>query len=386
MVKLSDTYRYYRSAASQLTDGPPVPYRTPRAPRPLPRQMRPADVRGRDQNEGVRRQAFEEVRRRGLADAATLEDQAWQSPRDQVAMTGQSMLEATGLPSARRSARAFASGDVGTGALEAGGAALGVGGMLGLLPRGVRVARPARAAVDAVPRLTPPPREIGRASDGSILPIAPRQPFRNSLRGGSEDLLAAARSRPEAIGPRNLLPHEMDLGAWQRRQNRRGQLEVRRQDQDAARILRGEGAPMASGSNRFAGISRSEVSGPERQAVYEVSGPDDSAFRVVIADGANGGVVRWRTLNPLETRNAGAAREFYNRALAIVFDDVKRVGRASYTFESLSLRRDPVHVRLLRAAERQGDLPEGYVLSETADGRPMLLRARQNAPPVKAGR
>jgi len=45
------------------------------------------------------------------------------------------------------------------------------------------------------PPITPPrpePRLPGRASDGSVLPIRPTEPFRNSLRGGSDDLRDAA--------------------------------------------------------------------------------------------------------------------------------------------------------------------------------------------------
>lgn len=39
---------------------------------------------------------------------------------------------------------------------------------------------------------SPEPRLPGRASDGSVLPVAPSRPFTNSLRGGSDDLSEAA--------------------------------------------------------------------------------------------------------------------------------------------------------------------------------------------------
>jgi hypothetical protein len=43
--------------------------------------------------------------------------------------------------------------------------------------------------------LTRPPVEIGRATDGSVLPVRPREPIRQSMVGGSDDLVAAARFR-----------------------------------------------------------------------------------------------------------------------------------------------------------------------------------------------
>lgn len=53
---------------------------------------------------------------------------------------------------------------------------------------------PVAAETAAPPR--PEPRLPGRASDGSVLPVRPREPFRNSLRGGSDDLRDAARRNP----------------------------------------------------------------------------------------------------------------------------------------------------------------------------------------------
>lgn len=54
----------------------------------------------------------------------------------------------------------------------------------------------------AEPPVRPPPRLPGRATDGSVLPVRPREPIRNSLRGGSDDLMSAARSGPDAGGVR----------------------------------------------------------------------------------------------------------------------------------------------------------------------------------------
>lgn len=55
---------------------------------------------------------------------------------------------------------------------------------------------------EAMPPLRPPARLPGRASDGSVLPVRPSEPFRNSMRGGSDDLMDAARSSPDAGGAR----------------------------------------------------------------------------------------------------------------------------------------------------------------------------------------
>jgi hypothetical protein len=43
--------------------------------------------------------------------------------------------------------------------------------------------------------LRPPPRQLGTASDGSVMPVREPQPFRQSMVGGSDDLAEAARPR-----------------------------------------------------------------------------------------------------------------------------------------------------------------------------------------------
>lgn len=47
--------------------------------------------------------------------------------------------------------------------------------------------------------LRPPPRQFGTASDGSVMPVRPPEPFRQSMVGGSDDLAEAAR--PGALRP-----------------------------------------------------------------------------------------------------------------------------------------------------------------------------------------
>lgn len=57
-------------------------------------------------------------------------------------------------------------------------------------------------AMEAPPARLPvnPARPIGRAADGSVMPVAPSAPFRNSLRGGSDDLMdATRRAKPASL-------------------------------------------------------------------------------------------------------------------------------------------------------------------------------------------
>ena len=109
---------------------------------------------------------------------------------------------ATPLPSAYRAGAAGAAGDT-EGALVNGGMALA--GMRGLGE--AFSARPAAALPRRAPVTEPvtplpqsPLRELGRASDGSVLPIRPGEPFRRSFTGGSADLAdaAAPRRAPQA--------------------------------------------------------------------------------------------------------------------------------------------------------------------------------------------
>jgi hypothetical protein len=64
-------------------------------------------------------------------------------------------------------------------------------------PRIPRTQQAIPEAIEALPNA--PPRLPGRATDGSVLPIRPREPIRQSLVGGSDDLREAARSGPDAV-------------------------------------------------------------------------------------------------------------------------------------------------------------------------------------------
>lgn len=171
-------------------------------PRPMPRQMRGADLRALDPNAGVRRQAQRELsmRETALSDPRT-------APRapvtNQFAEAGAMALEGTGLPAVRRGAANITRGamnrdpvqglqQLGGGAVEFGLGALGaatIGEFGAVRPRPVPAPRaPMPAVPEPMPRMTRPPTEI--APNG--MPIRPAQPFRNSLRGGNDDLAEAA--------------------------------------------------------------------------------------------------------------------------------------------------------------------------------------------------
>lgn len=205
----------YSSPVQTAIAAPAIPYRNAPRNRPPPRQMRPAEQRAMDPNAGVRRQAMGQLERRAGADLATMP----RTPRgNQFAEAGSMALEATGLPQVRRGAETL--GDVAqapyqpnapmralSGAGELGLGVLGAAtfGEVGAMrPRPTAPPRsPARfddtlarspfpTPPDPSPPLTRPPTDI--APNG--MPIRPPQPFRNSLRGGNDDLAEAAGMRP----------------------------------------------------------------------------------------------------------------------------------------------------------------------------------------------
>lgn len=145
-----------------------------------------------------------EFSRASLADTA--QRGAWSEPRNQIAEAGMNVLETTGAPSFARGVRSLQANEPGR---AAGEFAMGGLGLLGTasLPFGGG----ARAAPPRIPRIQQampeahgipdaPPRLPGRATDGSVLPMRPREPIRQSLVGGSDDLREAARSGLDA-GP-----------------------------------------------------------------------------------------------------------------------------------------------------------------------------------------
>ncbi len=190
----------------------------PPPPRRMPRQMRPAQERLRDANPGVQQQARRELgpvsRDRVSADldmhAAMAPPREQTDPEEAASMAWQM----TPFPHARaaafhlgRSATGRAN-EWGQGALELGETALAAQPMWegagALRPRLPASRLPMREP--AAPLPVNPTRELGYASDGSVLPVAPAQPFRNSLRSGSADLAEAAASGPRPFPDFGALP------------------------------------------------------------------------------------------------------------------------------------------------------------------------------------
>lgn len=230
-----------------------------RRARPAPRRMRPLTERARDDNPGVARQAREQTReavpgmgeraagglrdswralRADIATALNAYDQATPTERGEAVVRAapQVAFEMTGLPSARRAGRAAAEGvmmndggliaeGVGEAALALSPLALGAAMRLRRAPGGAAGAVD-ELAVDGLADETAripqrPTREIGRAADGSVLPVGQPRPFTRSMRGGSDDLMEGARMRAQPrgetlnwLGNDRLIrnPTEADLG------------------------------------------------------------------------------------------------------------------------------------------------------------------------------
>ena len=119
---------------------------------------------------------------------------------------GQDTLEITGLPSIARGVGHLRDGEPGEALPEMALGGLGVFGMVGG-GGGARTAPPRIPRIPRIPRTLPqiaeearlpnaPARLPGRATDGSVLPIRPPEPIRQSMVGGSDDLAEAARMQP----------------------------------------------------------------------------------------------------------------------------------------------------------------------------------------------
>lgn len=252
---------------------------------------------------------YNERRARARAGAPAREDfarfgqqrQAFAPPRDQIAELPQIALEMTGLPSVRRSAAAFASGDPQGGAMEGFWGAMGVGG-LAVAPRmGPRAVQP-RMPVEPPQRLTPPPREIGPNG----MPIAPRRPFRNSLRGGSADLAeAAAMRRPETGGYRT---NDMGLLTYDRPTQPPQRL-YHGTTADVSEFAPGSHFGTAQAANRRLADNAPNAEGAR---VYAMDAPQGNYLRVPDAGDAWGSGAHWvelaRTRSPANSAEAALYR------------------------------------------------------------------------------
>jgi len=157
-----------------------------------------------------------------------------------------------------------------------------------------------------------------------------------------------------------------------RRNNRAGML---RDERNERRIQRLPGEDMAPGSNQLAGIRRVQTE-PDGTQYYTMTGPNETSGRISISPQ---GVVDFTTIEALVGADAAQSRTFYERALAAVFDDARRTGRASYEFRGRGAdRRESLHGAMLRAAERRGELPDGYTIREAPNGAVRLARPAQS--------
>jgi hypothetical protein len=172
-------YQQQQSPAGALADPRTLPYR--RVPTRRDREFS--------------RAALQDTTQRG----------AYSEPRNQIAEAGMAALETTGAPSFARGVRSIQANEPGRAAGEFALAGLGLlgtatlpfgGGARAAPPRIPRIQQAMPEAVEALPNA--PPRLPGRATDGSVLPIRPPEPIRQSLVGGSDDLREAAGMRPNA--------------------------------------------------------------------------------------------------------------------------------------------------------------------------------------------
>lgn len=261
---------------------------------------------------------------------------------------GRDAFEVTGLPSFRRAGRAFASGD------PVGGAGEAAMGTLGLT--GLAAMRPSPRAAVRTPLRQPQsmPRPLGRASDGSVLPMREPQPFRRT-EARSADLREGASGDP------------FGDAQW---------LANRRQSAPAATQ-----APSAIGSNAASRIEVAKDAGPRGRSLYEFDGPQGSRYRVRVdpdnlEPGTQGGAsvsvesltandqyaVQGNTFSPAEVR------EIYRSIQEAIEMDARTHGRSIYNIGGIDGRRGRLHVRMAQREARRGSLPSGYALDEPFDG------------------
>ena len=203
----------------------PVPYRSYTPPRPLPRRMRPADVRAYDDNPGVAQQAMGEMRRDRMIGQDAMLREAQGPASNQFADAGMVALETTGVPALRRSYDAFEAGDPRQGIYEGIWGGLGLAGTLGAIPGARRGAPRLPTREPVLPQMREPPAP----PPGSVLPVRPPQPFRQSLIGGADDLTGASRGVFSEGPPDGMPPRAPDAGAGRGTQLTREQAQARLQ-------------------------------------------------------------------------------------------------------------------------------------------------------------
>lgn len=328
-------------------------------PRPRPRTMRSPEERARDPNAGVSAQArqqqqaaYNEAQRTGALQGRLGVQEAYQPALNPDTGLNQAQgallmhLEPTGAPALVRGYRSIEQGrpwQESAGELAMGGLGLlGMGGVAGSArPRPQLPPRGALSTSDLPTRLPAnPPREIGAGG----LPIRPSEPFRNSLRGGSDDLREAAR-RPDPAGLPSL------------------RTATQREDWAAQNVKPNRG--------------------------YEFRGPQDSRYGVTIEDTPQGAQISLESRTPDTTQygrqqryNAGEARSIFERAMAGVEVDMATRGRSQYVL-SIPPGLRPQHRRIFEAmAERQARANgwPGYALERNTAGDMVLRRIDEASP------
>jgi hypothetical protein len=128
---------------------------------------------------------------------------------NQFADAGMVALETTGVPALRRSYDAFEAGDPRQGIYEGIWGGLGLAGTLGAIPGARRGAPRLPTREPVLPQMREPPAP----PPGSVLPVRPPQPFRQSLIGGADDLTGASRGVFSDGPPDGMPTHAPDAGA-----------------------------------------------------------------------------------------------------------------------------------------------------------------------------
>lgn len=216
-----------------------------------------------------------------------------------------------------------------------------------------------------------PPRLPTRATDGTILPLRPPEPMRQSLVGGSDDLADAARMRPDGDQLTQMIARRDALAAEQR------QLEESLAPTPAsdrrAEMLNAQVRELETEIERLGGSARTQDMGRARSATYE---PSDGVEMGIAPSGA----VEF-TYNGRATPGGGSAADaqrVFRGVYRALQEDISAFGRETYRWRPET----PRQADLYRAAMARR-APEGYRFSENADGTMQLDRARP--PPMFPG-
>jgi len=369
-------------------------------PRQMPRQMRSPELRAQDPDPHVSAPALAELQRR-MAAAQDTDAHSAYAPPEPVTWkeAGEKLLEFTGLPSVRRAAFHVGNSLInnenewGDAAWEAGNAAL-------MLAPAFEATRAMTAPAAAEARLgvmppeappTPPPHYVGPNG----MPIAPAQPFRNSLRYGSEDLGEAAAMQRHG-------PQSPDAGgAWLRPDVAQGVEQLRQQGFDTSAPLYhatgrnfeqfdiGHAAPRLTNADVIRGTFRDVASENTRRALaanvpepevlsrggeeitrrYTVDSPAGPVVVDIEAD-SGGASVHWRYQNPNADNKSLA--DALRRVTVVMQRDMDAFGESSYQI----VGETAAHNRVYQAMAQSGAFKPGqrYVLQDSEFGTPELRR------------